>query len=915
MCNNAKLAHPWKTYRDEFGAEVPEQISFCHYHAKFCLDPNRSHGDHLVKIKEPNEFALCNECFVQKMKRPPPALPKFRIPGVARASRNLAVQTKLAGKSLDTAAEGLTEDTLCDWKPNRHIIAERGLSCCNKVFRNPETKALCRQCGWHLEECCMTHKDSDPSKKRIAIPNPYGLCVAHYVSKFGAPPPRVPLPFPGMEKKVKEEEKLMTIEEQLSHPLRPRGAGPEMMDPPAVYVPPLPPRTVKQKFAKMTAERRRNIRLKTIGIACATRIQKNYRMYACQVLREQKFKQRLAINRHKAAVNIQKIARRYIQKEEVAEIKKNTVNAVNLVIRLTRGLLARKKVKKKKAALVLQRGGLRAVASALMFAVKSTLEVRHEHKHEEWGNMTLQRYAKGFVTRLRVKQKREQMKKEIWASLVLQRRYRGRIGRRRFDHLTRVKLWEDSNACVVQSAIRRRLCTTYVQCRRIAWNKAALQIQRLALMFIAKMVVYHERKSIQMFWDWLAPTLPKSAFDFLLPKTFYGSKVFNIKPSELRGMNTAELSLRFAKLKEEALLQEDIQRLELDGGIGAGSTTSAGSTSEYDLPGEQFFRKYDPDACTQVSRLDFAAALQDMWDSAGCPLLKSECSALINRFDHHNDGWIDYHRFLRFASRHEKPCAVHGRLVCAECISYGECIKNGMVVCSKFIPQIASPNVCTCGHYVTAHEMIPEPNLDEEYVNGVISKHQMDGIFRKEKRPDLEKPARGGKGMRIGDVLSLTRYQIEKEAARVGGGHNLNVAKGGNTEVTPSITMRQILNGTPSTLNKAAANLSPPKPPALNLRNVPVPALCPIAESASDSNKEASAVAKEAKLVRAEREEKIQAIRPDSQILVPRQGQDPLTKSTSSLPNRDQHFQSIKFNQYEKIGNMVKSQRELFFCR
>ena len=52
MCNNAKLQHPWRTYKDEFGAEVPEQISFCHYHAKFCLDPNKSHGDHLVKIKE-----------------------------------------------------------------------------------------------------------------------------------------------------------------------------------------------------------------------------------------------------------------------------------------------------------------------------------------------------------------------------------------------------------------------------------------------------------------------------------------------------------------------------------------------------------------------------------------------------------------------------------------------------------------------------------------------------------------------------------------------------------------------------------------------------------------------------------------------------------------------------------------------
>ena len=87
MCNNAKLVHPWRRYKDEFGAEVPEQLSYCHFHAKFCLDPNKNHGDHLVKIKEPNEFALCNECYVQKQKRPPPKLPKFRIPGVSRASR------------------------------------------------------------------------------------------------------------------------------------------------------------------------------------------------------------------------------------------------------------------------------------------------------------------------------------------------------------------------------------------------------------------------------------------------------------------------------------------------------------------------------------------------------------------------------------------------------------------------------------------------------------------------------------------------------------------------------------------------------------------------------------------------------------------------------------------------------------
>jgi len=259
-------------------------------------------------------------------------------------------------------------------------------------------------------------------------------------------------------------------------------------------------------------------------------------------LRSSQFKQRLALKRHRATVRIQSVARRYIQKEEVEEIKKNTTNAVNLVIRLCRGMLARKKVKRKKAALVLQRGGLRAVASALMFAVKSTLEVRHEHEHEEWGNLTLQRYAKGFVTRLRVRQKREQMKREMWAALCLQKRYRGRIGRRRFDHLSRVKLWEDACATVVQAAVRRALALRYVQHRRVTWNAAAVVIQRFTLMFVAKMVVHHERHSIQMFWDWLAPTLPKDAFDILLPRTFYGSRMYQVNPGDMRGMTMAEKS-------------------------------------------------------------------------------------------------------------------------------------------------------------------------------------------------------------------------------------------------------------------------------------------------------------------------------------------------------------------------------------
>jgi hypothetical protein len=39
----------------------------------------------------------------------------------------------------------------------------------------------------------------------------------------------------------------------------------------------------------------------------------------------------------------------------------------------------------------------------------------------------------------------------------------------------------------------------------------------------------------------------------------------------------------------------------------------------------------------------------------------------------------------------------------------------------------------------------------------------MDSIFKKEKKPDLEKPARGGEGVQLGDVLGMSRYDIEHD--------------------------------------------------------------------------------------------------------------------------------------------------------
>ena len=235
--------------------------------------------------------------------------------------------------------------------------------------------------------------------------------MAHYVSKFGSPPVKLEPPYPGMEKREKDVEVQLSIEEQLKHGLRwarPKGAGPEMEPPHAIYFEPRQPKGWGQKWRRRAKIRAHGLKVDAMGNMFALRIQRNVRMWQVRSLAARKKQCLSAVKRHNAAVRIQAIARRYVMKESVAENRQKTVAAVNLVGRLIRGLLARKKVARMRAIRVLQRARMRAVGNALMYAVRSTLVVRREHEHEGWAKLTLHRYAKGFVTRLRVKQAKEQ---------------------------------------------------------------------------------------------------------------------------------------------------------------------------------------------------------------------------------------------------------------------------------------------------------------------------------------------------------------------------------------------------------------------------------------------------------------------------------------------------------------------------
>lgn len=99
ICTNYRLIHPWKTQTNVYGRILPKREPFCAYHTKFCIDVHQYHYIHAqqnrrlhyrpVKIRRKNKFALCNQCFVEKMHQSPVILHHVRIPGLSRLDNEM----------------------------------------------------------------------------------------------------------------------------------------------------------------------------------------------------------------------------------------------------------------------------------------------------------------------------------------------------------------------------------------------------------------------------------------------------------------------------------------------------------------------------------------------------------------------------------------------------------------------------------------------------------------------------------------------------------------------------------------------------------------------------------------------------------------------------------------------------------
>ncbi len=75
-CHNRCLNQPI----NRLGRARSKPLNFCVYHVHFCV--NASHHPIPMKIRIPNDQALCNECYILRNGHPPTAL--MRIPGTRR---------------------------------------------------------------------------------------------------------------------------------------------------------------------------------------------------------------------------------------------------------------------------------------------------------------------------------------------------------------------------------------------------------------------------------------------------------------------------------------------------------------------------------------------------------------------------------------------------------------------------------------------------------------------------------------------------------------------------------------------------------------------------------------------------------------------------------------------------------------
>lgn len=206
-CENVRMErppHPDAPPRKK--NDPPDILACCCYHTPNCVGDAHAYKEE-VKIKVPNEAALCAECFMMNRGKRPPPFTATIVPGVvpsamvklsAPAKEKAADDGSVGGDSVSIKAK--KNANRCTWMPSQDNARARGYECCNDKYVHPVTKEKLTTCAWHTLQCVRDH--SSGSSAVVTVPNEFGLCAQHYLAEKGHPVVAHAFPLPGMQVKL-----------------------------------------------------------------------------------------------------------------------------------------------------------------------------------------------------------------------------------------------------------------------------------------------------------------------------------------------------------------------------------------------------------------------------------------------------------------------------------------------------------------------------------------------------------------------------------------------------------------------------------------------------------------------------------------------------------------------------------------
>jgi hypothetical protein len=214
-CENKRMVKPVRADDPpRKKGELPDVLACCCFHTPFCVgEIHELKSD--IKIKVPNDEALCAECYMMKRGKKPPPLIATIVPGaVPSALAKLSVDvpsssgagaddSSVGNDSAYTQAKRKKNANRCTWQPNPDNVKTRGYECCNDRLVHPENNVKLPICAWHCTTCVRDHPGG--SNPTITVPNPHALCAQHYLSEMGHPVKPPPFPFPGMQIKLAKD--------------------------------------------------------------------------------------------------------------------------------------------------------------------------------------------------------------------------------------------------------------------------------------------------------------------------------------------------------------------------------------------------------------------------------------------------------------------------------------------------------------------------------------------------------------------------------------------------------------------------------------------------------------------------------------------------------------------------------------